>query len=378
MPQNTQIQVRRSVSGPNTVNGSWAKVNPTLAQGEIGFETDTGKFKIGDGSTAWNSLSYATDGSKLTGTIAASTVTNGVYTNTANTLTTGTLIIQAGADDRVPLRLKRNSASQTADILQVNTSDDATTLAKIDSAGKITATDFVDLNMTTTGVVTNTSGGLFQSSAALSTSLGGTGSSTVAGARANLGIGQNFPPFAPGGYYRSANPTSTAGTNASAVNTIYVLPFYVGADTTFSNVGVRFTSVGAGGTMRIAIYRDSSGSPGSLVYGSDPITVSTGTTTDVSPDTFPDLLLTAGWYWMGAVLNLPLYTSASLYCYTSTNTTTATNYTQRTLGPGNSTSNVNFYYIQSISSGTALPSAGANWIGASGFSTPVVWIRVKP
>jgi hypothetical protein len=33
--------------------------NPVLPVGEIGIETDTNKFKIGDGTTAWNSLSYA-------------------------------------------------------------------------------------------------------------------------------------------------------------------------------------------------------------------------------------------------------------------------------------------------------------------------------
>jgi hypothetical protein len=33
--------------------------NPVLPVGEIGIETDTNKFKIGDGATAWNSLSYA-------------------------------------------------------------------------------------------------------------------------------------------------------------------------------------------------------------------------------------------------------------------------------------------------------------------------------
>jgi hypothetical protein len=33
-------------------------VNPTLAQGEMGFETDTKQFKIGDGTTAWGSLDY--------------------------------------------------------------------------------------------------------------------------------------------------------------------------------------------------------------------------------------------------------------------------------------------------------------------------------
>ena len=32
------------------------KPNPTLAQGELGIELDTGRFKIGDGVTAWNTL----------------------------------------------------------------------------------------------------------------------------------------------------------------------------------------------------------------------------------------------------------------------------------------------------------------------------------
>lgn len=36
----------------------WAAVNPVLAQGELALETDTNKFKIGDGATAWNSLPY--------------------------------------------------------------------------------------------------------------------------------------------------------------------------------------------------------------------------------------------------------------------------------------------------------------------------------
>ena len=36
----------------------WANSNPTLAQGELGIELDTGRFKIGDGVTAWNTLRY--------------------------------------------------------------------------------------------------------------------------------------------------------------------------------------------------------------------------------------------------------------------------------------------------------------------------------
>jgi hypothetical protein len=46
--------------------------NLTLALGRMGFETDTGFFKIGDGQTAWISLDYATatTGGALTGIVA--------------------------------------------------------------------------------------------------------------------------------------------------------------------------------------------------------------------------------------------------------------------------------------------------------------------
>jgi len=37
---------------------NWTSANPVLAQGEPGFETDTDKLKIGDGTTAWSSLPY--------------------------------------------------------------------------------------------------------------------------------------------------------------------------------------------------------------------------------------------------------------------------------------------------------------------------------
>ena len=37
---------------------NWQARNPVLLSGEIGVEIDTGKFKIGDGTASWNSLSY--------------------------------------------------------------------------------------------------------------------------------------------------------------------------------------------------------------------------------------------------------------------------------------------------------------------------------
>jgi hypothetical protein len=48
----TKIQLRRDTSE------NWTSINPTLFSGEVGFETNTGKFKIGNGSTVWSSLDY--------------------------------------------------------------------------------------------------------------------------------------------------------------------------------------------------------------------------------------------------------------------------------------------------------------------------------
>ncbi len=47
-----RIQLRRDTAA------EWAKWNPVLALGEPGYETDTGKYKIGNGRSEWKSLPY--------------------------------------------------------------------------------------------------------------------------------------------------------------------------------------------------------------------------------------------------------------------------------------------------------------------------------
>lgn len=63
----TTIKVRRGVAS------LWTSRNPTLAEGEIGLETDTVQIKFGDGSTPWSSLPYflAADLGALEDSIAA-------------------------------------------------------------------------------------------------------------------------------------------------------------------------------------------------------------------------------------------------------------------------------------------------------------------
>lgn len=51
-------QIVKLASGPAA---DWTTVNQTLPLGMIGFESDTGKFKIGDGVKTWAQLEYAVD-----------------------------------------------------------------------------------------------------------------------------------------------------------------------------------------------------------------------------------------------------------------------------------------------------------------------------
>jgi trimeric autotransporter adhesin len=55
----TRMQQRRGTAE------QWTGANPRLNAGEIGFETDTNKFKIGDGITLWDDLAYFADADTL-------------------------------------------------------------------------------------------------------------------------------------------------------------------------------------------------------------------------------------------------------------------------------------------------------------------------
>jgi hypothetical protein len=82
MPVQTVIKLRRDTAA------NWVSVNPTLAAGEEGYETDTGARKVGNGSTAWNSLDY----------IRADSMVYKVRNNTASTLLKGTLVSAVDAE----------------------------------------------------------------------------------------------------------------------------------------------------------------------------------------------------------------------------------------------------------------------------------------
>ena len=85
-----RIQVRRGVAA------DWTSVNPILAAGEMGVETDTNKFKFGNGTGAWSTLAYAASDSEAIVEISqdaintALTMGSGLtktYNDGANTIT---------------------------------------------------------------------------------------------------------------------------------------------------------------------------------------------------------------------------------------------------------------------------------------------------
>lgn len=93
-----QFQFRRDTST------NWTTNNPTLAAGEIGLETDSDQFKVGDGTTAWTGLDYGgiqgpTYGSKVVTVTDTTSITPNADTTDIvvqnNTQSAGTLTINA-------------------------------------------------------------------------------------------------------------------------------------------------------------------------------------------------------------------------------------------------------------------------------------------
>jgi len=145
----TKIQLRRDTAA------DWTANNPTLAAGEFGWESDTNRFKIGDGATAWTSLAYASDsdtvgitfvGDDSTGTLVSQNetfkiaggtgITTAVSGDTLTVTNTGTGTITA-LNNQAENRLTTIGSTTTELDGEANLTFDGSTLA---ITGGLTAT----------------------------------------------------------------------------------------------------------------------------------------------------------------------------------------------------------------------------------------------
>ena len=112
---------------------NWASVNPTLAAGEIGYDSTNKQFKIGTGSTAWTSLPFSTetpDGAQAKAdtaesdaiSSAASDATTKVSTHAGLTATHGVSGAIVGTSDTQSLTNKTiDGNSNTLTVLNAQT-----------------------------------------------------------------------------------------------------------------------------------------------------------------------------------------------------------------------------------------------------------------
>lgn len=237
------IKLRRDTAA------NWASANPTLAEGQPGYDQTNNQLRIGDGSTAWTSLTAlgggggVTDGDKgditVSGSGATWTIDNGVVT------------------------LAKMANMATASVIYRKTSGtgapEVQTLATLKTDLGLTGTNSGDQTITLTGDVTGSGTGSFAATIA-------SGAVTLA-KMANMATASLI--------YRK-----TAGSGAPEVNTLATLKTDLGL--TGTNSGDQTSIVGITGTKS---QFDTAVSDGNIQWVGDAPTAHTHPASEISDST---------------------------------------------------------------------------------------------
>lgn len=92
---------------------NWSEKNPILREGEEGYETDTGRRKVGDGTTEWNNLKYD------------SGIVDQTYNPDSENAQSGKAVAEAVADKEFEL-IEEITITEDTDVITRNTEPDGT------------------------------------------------------------------------------------------------------------------------------------------------------------------------------------------------------------------------------------------------------------
>jgi hypothetical protein len=153
MPQNAQIQLRRDTAA------NWTSVNPVLALGEMGLETDTRKIKFGDGTTAWTGLSY------ISSEAALSVTGTGFVHATAGVVDGAAKLVDTADINNSQVTLAKLANMATASVYYRKSAGsgapEVQSLATLKTDLGVTGTNTGDQTITLTGPVTGSGTGSF-------------------------------------------------------------------------------------------------------------------------------------------------------------------------------------------------------------------------
>jgi hypothetical protein len=163
----TATTIRVQMAQRKDTAAGWTAANPILLLGEIGYETDAKKFKIGDGTTNWNSLAYLPipDGSgnlTITGNLEIGTTGSLTFEgSTANGFETTLAVTDPTADRTITLPDVTGTVVTTGDtgtvtstMIADGTIVDGDVNASAAIAGTKISPNFGSQNVVTTGTST--------------------------------------------------------------------------------------------------------------------------------------------------------------------------------------------------------------------------------
>jgi len=131
----TRMQQRRGTAA------QWTSANPILNAGEMGWESDTNKFKIGDGTNHWADLDYFIDqSSTVNPAFGSSIVFEGA---TANAFETTLQVTDPTADRTITL------PDSTGTVVVADGSGNVTVSGNLTVNGTTTTVNSTEINVTT-------------------------------------------------------------------------------------------------------------------------------------------------------------------------------------------------------------------------------------